>query len=43
MGNREANYSMAKLSVYNDLRTGGGRNRRDNLAQRTGSTPPLGP
>jgi len=39
MGNREANYSMGKLNVYNDLHVGGGRVRRDNLAQRTGPTP----
>jgi hypothetical protein len=43
MGNREANYSMVKLSVYNDLHMGSGGEQRDNLAQLVGSMPLLEP
>jgi hypothetical protein len=43
MGNREANYSMVKLSVYNDLPVGGSGEQRDNLAQLVGSMPLLKP
>jgi hypothetical protein len=43
MGNHEANYSMVKLSVYNDLPVGSGGEQRDNLAQLVGSMPLLKP
>src|ERR1700730_19143501 len=39
MGNREANYNMVKSRIYNDLPMDSGRERRDNLAHRTGSMP----
>ena len=43
MGNREANYSVVKLSVYNNLREESGVAAGDNLAHPQGSIPPLGP
>jgi len=43
MGNREANYSMVKLSVYNNLPAERGEARGDNLAHHRGSVLPPGP
>jgi hypothetical protein len=43
MGNREANYSMVKLSVYNNLPAEHGEARGDNLAHQRGSVLPPGP
>jgi hypothetical protein len=43
MGNREANYSMVKLSVYNNLPAERGEARGDNMAHHRGSVLPPGP
>jgi hypothetical protein len=43
MGNREANYSMVKLIVYNNLHAEPGEARGDNLAHQRGSVLPPGP
>jgi hypothetical protein len=43
MGNREANYSMVKLSVYNNLPAERGEAGGDNLAHQRGSVLPSGP
>jgi len=43
MGNREANRNGVNSSMYNDLHMGGGRARRDNLAQPLRPEPLPGP
>jgi hypothetical protein len=43
MGNHEADYSMVKLSIYNNLRGERGEARGDNLAHPRGPMPPRGP
>ena len=43
MGNRGANYSMVKLSVYNNLPAERGEARGDNLAHHQGFGAATGP
>jgi len=43
MGNREANDSMVKFSIYNNLPKKLDTGRRDNLAHPQGSMPLRGP